>query len=182
MCLQRLWLIMAPKPYIKLIVRTDWRLFCCGYICSSYLFHAKPPIPGRRSIIVPVPVNVWTHYGDVIMGAMASQITSLTLTSVYSIVYSGADQRNIKAPCHWPLCEEITGDRWTPAQMASNTENVSIWWRHHGIMANRPLPGRNNSTKTRAACRFVKMWCIWYWIIIHLCSLWLTCSPWYLFN
>ena len=32
-----------------------------------------------------------THYSDVIMGAMASQITSLTI--VYLIVYSGADQR-----------------------------------------------------------------------------------------
>ena len=35
---------------------------------------------------------IWsTHYSDVIMGAMASQITSLT--SVYSTVNSGADQR-----------------------------------------------------------------------------------------
>ena len=32
-----------------------------------------------------------SHYSDVIMGAMASQITSLTI--VYSSVYSGADQR-----------------------------------------------------------------------------------------
>ena len=31
------------------------------------------------------------HYNDVIMGSMASQITSLTI--VYSAVYSGADQR-----------------------------------------------------------------------------------------
>ena len=31
------------------------------------------------------------HYNDVIMGAMASQITSLTV--IYSTVYSGADQR-----------------------------------------------------------------------------------------
>ena len=31
------------------------------------------------------------HYGDVIMGTMASQITSFTI--VYSTVYSGADQR-----------------------------------------------------------------------------------------
>ena len=31
------------------------------------------------------------HYNDVIMGAIASQITSLTI--VYSIVYSDADQR-----------------------------------------------------------------------------------------
>ena len=31
------------------------------------------------------------HYGDVIMGAIASEITSLTI--VYSTVYSDADQR-----------------------------------------------------------------------------------------
>ena len=31
------------------------------------------------------------HYGDVIMGLIASQITSLTI--IYSSVYSGADQR-----------------------------------------------------------------------------------------
>ena len=44
------------------------------------------------------------HYGDVMMGAMASLITSLTI--VYSTVYSGAGQRNIKATHHWPLCAE----------------------------------------------------------------------------
>ena len=59
------------------------------------------------------------------MGAMASQIISLT------IVYSGTDQINIKAPRHWPLWGEFTGTGEFPAQMASNAENVSIWWRHH---------------------------------------------------
>ena len=56
--------------------------------------------------------NVWPrlHYNDVIMSAMASQITSLTI--VYSTVYSGADQTSIKAPRHWPLQGEFTGDRW----------------------------------------------------------------------
>ena len=48
------------------------------------------------------------HYNDVIMSSMASQITSLTI--VYPMVYSGVDQRNIKAPRHWPLCGEFTGD------------------------------------------------------------------------
>ena len=38
------------------------------------------------------------HYSAVIMGAMASQITSLII--VNSNVYSGADQRNMKAPRH----------------------------------------------------------------------------------
>ena len=62
------------------------------------------------------------------MTTMASQITSLTV--VYSIIYSGADQRKINAPCHWPLCGEFTGIGEFPAQRASNAENVSIWWHH----------------------------------------------------
>ena len=47
------------------------------------------------------------HYHCVIMIAMASQITGVT--SVYSTVCWGADQRNIKDPRHWPLCGEFTG-------------------------------------------------------------------------
>ena len=35
-------------------------------------------------------------------------------------------KENIKALRHWPL---VTGG--FPTQMASMTENVSIWWRHH---------------------------------------------------
>ena len=42
-------------------------------------------------------------------------------------------KENIKAPQHWLLCGEFTGDRWIPAKMASNAEYVSIWWRHHGF-------------------------------------------------
>ena len=46
------------------------------------------------------------HYIDVIRTTMATQITSLTV--FYSIVYSGADQRNIKALLHRPLCGKLT--------------------------------------------------------------------------
>ena len=52
------------------------------------------------------------HNVDVIMSTVAAQITSRTI--VYSTVYSGADQGNIKALRHWPLCGEFTGDRWIP--------------------------------------------------------------------
>ena len=54
----------------------------------------------------------WFHYNDVIMGAIASQITSLTI--VYSTVYSAQIKENMKAPLHWPLCGEFTVDRWIP--------------------------------------------------------------------
>ena len=42
-------------------------------------------------------------------------------------------KENIKAPRHWPLCGEFTGTGEFPAQMASNAENFSIWWRHFSI-------------------------------------------------
>ena len=55
--------------------------------------------------------NIFAHYhcNDVIMTMVAYQITSLT------IVYSAS----------------LAFVREFPAQMASNAENVSIWWRHH---------------------------------------------------
>ena len=62
-------------------------------------------------------------------GAIASQITSLNI--VYSTVYSDADQRKYQSSAPLALCGEFTGTGKFPAQMASNAENVSIWWRHH---------------------------------------------------
>ena len=69
------------------------------------------------------------HYGDVIMGAIASQITSLTL--VYSTFYSDAHQRKHQSSASLAFVRGI--HRGLPAQMASNAENVSICWRHHVI-------------------------------------------------
>ena len=72
-----------------------------------------------------------SHYNDVIMSAMASQITSLTI--VYSSIYSGADQRKHQSPASLAFVRGFfTGDRWFPAYRASNADNVSIRWRHHG--------------------------------------------------
>ena len=69
------------------------------------------------------------HYGDVIMGLIAFQITSLII--VYSTVYSDADRRK-----HQTSASPGTGE--FPAQMASNAENVSIWWRHHEYVKTGP--------------------------------------------
>ena len=68
------------------------------------------------------PTDHRYHYSDVIMGAVASQITSPTI--VYSIVYSGADQRKhensssvdfvrgihwwpLNSPHKWPVTRKI---------------------------------------------------------------------------
>ena len=84
-------------------------------------------------LILPNPSTTMVlHYGDVIMGTMASQITSLTI--VYSIVYSGADQRKHQSSASLAFVRGIhrgPGTGEFPTQMASNTENVSIWRRHH---------------------------------------------------
>ena len=61
-----------------------------------------------------------THYNDVIMTTMASQITSLTV--VYSIVYSDADQRKHQSSASLAFVRGIHRDRWIP-----------IWWRHHAL-------------------------------------------------
>ena len=74
--------------------------------------------------------NSLNHYNDVILSAMASQITSLM--TVYSSVYS-ADQRKQQSSAslafvggihRWPV---NSPHKW----MASYAVNVSIWWRHH---------------------------------------------------
>ena len=74
--------------------------------------HNKPVRIFHETCCTPVVAEM-VHYNDVIMSAMASQITSLTI--VYSTVYIQAHiKENIKAPRHWPLCVEFTGDRWIP--------------------------------------------------------------------
>ena len=65
------------------------------------------------------------HNNDVIMNAIGSQITSLII--VYPTVYSGADQRKHERSASLAFVRGLF-----PTQTASNEENVSIWWRHHG--------------------------------------------------
>ena len=73
------------------------------------------------------------------MGAIASQITILTI--VYSTVYS--DGRRSKKTSEFRVTGLCVGNSpgtgEFPAQMASNAENVSIWWRHHHMAAKPSL-------------------------------------------
>ena len=56
--------------------------------------------------------DVFWHDSDVMMGTMASQITSLTI--VYSTFIKAQIKENIKVPRHWPLWGEFPDDRWIP--------------------------------------------------------------------
>ena len=81
----------------------------------------------------PWLTEICFHYSDVIIVAMASQITSLTI--VYSTVYSGADTKNIKASLAFVLAIH----RWpvnSPHKWPVARKNVSIWWCHHFHLCN----------------------------------------------
>ena len=72
------------------------------------------------------------HYNDVIMSALASQITSLD--NVYSTVYSRHRSKKTSKLRVTGLCagnSPAIGE--FPAQRTSNAKNVSIWWSHHGV-------------------------------------------------
>ena len=86
-------------------------VFCCSLVCFVYIIFWGGSF----------------HYDDVRMSPMASQINSLTTRPFIQAQI----KENIKAPRHWPLSGEFSGDRWIPSTKASNKENVSIWLRHH---------------------------------------------------
>ena len=78
------------------------------------------------------------------MGAMASQIT--ILTNVNSTIYSGTDQRKHQISASLAFCAgNYRGTGEFPAQLASNAENVSIWWLHgsdrNKTLHMEPVPG-----------------------------------------
>ena len=93
-----------------------------------------------RSLFTP---KFQQHYTDVIMGAIASQITSLTI--VYSTVYSDADQRKHQSSASLVFFPGIHREPVNPPhKWPVMRKNVSIWWRHHEIfeygMKNTSLP------------------------------------------
>ena len=73
--------------------------------------------------------SIWwrhhVHYTDVIMATIASQINSLN--RLFRRRSKKISKLRVTGLCvgNSPEISEI------PAQMASNAENVSIWWRHH---------------------------------------------------
>ena len=63
------------------------------------------------------------HHSDVIMSAMASQITGVSI--IYSTICSGTYQRKYQSSASLAFLRGIHR-----SQRASNAENVSIRWRH----------------------------------------------------
>ena len=89
-----------------------------GWLKYQYQRHVL-----KKSYIVcrsVCPCFKFYHHCGVIMGTLASQINSLTI--IYSTFYFR--RRYIKAPRHWPLCGEFTGDRWIPRTNGPVTRKI----------------------------------------------------------
>ena len=67
------------------------------------------------------------HYINVIMTTMASQITSCLPNRLFRCRSKKTSTLRATGLC----VGNSPGTAEFPAQMASNEENVSIWWRHH---------------------------------------------------
>ena len=119
------WLFDSDRHVIDLIYSSNLNRF---YVEANSYLSSSCPVPDTHTYIF---IHI-CHYNDVIKTTMASQITSVAV--VYSTVIQTQINENIKAPRHWPLCGEFTGNGEIPAQRASYGENVSIWWRHHVCM------------------------------------------------
>ena len=105
------------------------------YVPSNNSPYISPLWECERPMAHTLYVITWErlHYNYVIMSTLVSQITSPTI--VCSTVYSRRRPKKTPKHCVTGLCagnSPVTGK--LPAQRASNAENVSIWWRHHGIM------------------------------------------------
>ena len=94
---QKMRAIKVSKKWNHFLRQTQiliWKLLC-SYACELNCFCHDFWLLFKKCCWFIACRGVMLHYNDVIMSAMASQITRLTI--VYSTVYSGADHRKYKS-------------------------------------------------------------------------------------
>ena len=111
------------------------------------------------------------HYGDVIMGALPSKITSLTI--VYSTVYSGVDQRkhqsskslafvrelhrgSVNSPHKWPLTRKMFPFDDVIMLSELTSRNISNVLRHISYLFNQ---SRNIFQTFSGISEYIKRYC-----------------------
>ena len=86
--------------------------------------------PAKLSVSRAFPRDSAYNYSDVVMGAMASQVTSLTIV-LLNRLFRCRSKKTSKL-CVSGLCagnSPVTGE--FPTHRASDAEKVPIWWRHY---------------------------------------------------
>ena len=112
-----------------------WRFIIHSYL-NIHMVDLNEPHPPHHSVMRKLIGIRTNHYNYVIMSAVASQITSLTIA--YSTVYSGTDQRKH----HWPLWGESTDRWWIFLTRGEWYEDLlfyllsvwACWWTNGGVV------------------------------------------------
>ena len=102
-CLKEHYWFFCPNITELCSIGTISQLWFRQWLGIHYLNHPQSSLSRfYKYVTVYEVVSIWRcrltrvkYYSDVIMSSMASQITSLT--TVYSTVYSGADQRKLQS-------------------------------------------------------------------------------------
>ena len=110
---------MSPHTASRLYSNYQRMASCAGYqvpTTDTEISKTTQPSTAVSSVLTTRPWPIRRkgtdnkHYDDVIMTMLASQITSLMV--VYSIVYSGVNQRKHQSSASLAFVREFTGDRW----------------------------------------------------------------------
>ena len=114
----------SSKTKHKLNLIFDWKFISgVGPVIIDYKRESLVIALGHVLVRMRIDSLQWRHYGyDSVSN---HQRHDCLLNRLFTQI------KKIKAPRHWPLYGEFTGTGEFPAQMASNADNVSIWWRHH---------------------------------------------------
>ena len=117
---------------------------------------------------IHVTTHEGIHYADVIMGPIASQITSLT--TVYSIVYSDADQRKHQSSASLAFVWGIHRDRWTPRTKGQlRGKCFHLMTSSCGELTSASLPSVTLPNQELLASTFQISHCYSLWIPWHKC-------------
>ena len=90
------------------------------------------PTSCSSNVLRTIPTKI---YSDVIMSAIASQITGVLFHRLLRRRSTKTSKLHVTGLCDGN--PPVTGE--FPSQRASNAEDVSIWWRHHEVIFNHNL-------------------------------------------
>ena len=110
----------CSDTFISIWMRGKWNFHHIWIVMEKLLVKWAPEPETNKSNLKQNYIP--TQYSDIIMSAMASQITGVSI--VCSTVCSGADQRKHQSSASLALVSESTGG--IPSQRASNKKNAFI--------------------------------------------------------
>ena len=108
-----------------------------------------------------LPLYHWgSHYSDVIISAVASQITGVSI--VCSTVCLGDAQRKVRR--HWPLLRESTGDRWIPPvmrKMFTFDDVIIILWTYSRLCLSDYYLNQRWARRLDGLAMELWFYCVW---------------------